>query len=303
MTALKIALDWTPNTNHTGFFVAQQLGFYRQLGLEVEISHPGDDNYAITPAKKLELGQVDLAVAPSESVISFNTKSAPFAVKAIAALLQEDLSAIVTLNSSNISRPQMLDGKIYASYKARYEDHIVKQMIINDGGKGNLQIIYPEKLGIWSTLLAGKADATWVFMNWEGEEARQKGILLNAFRLADYGIPYGYSPVIMASEEKIATHGEVYRKFLQGTRQGFLYAQDHPEESVAILTPFLTDYDRTNLNLLECQRATAPFYGTANTWGKMQPHRVQSFLEWLHNTGLEPQATQLFSKFSNELLD
>jgi len=48
----------------------------------------------------------------------------------------------------------------YASYQARYEDHIVKQMIRNDGGNGDIQITYPDKLGIWNTLLQGKVDAT-----------------------------------------------------------------------------------------------------------------------------------------------
>lgn len=40
-------------------------------------------------------------------------------------------------------------------------------------------------LGIWDTLLVGKADATWVFMGWEGIIAQQKGVPLNAFMLSD----------------------------------------------------------------------------------------------------------------------
>ncbi|WP_448519743.1 ABC transporter substrate-binding protein [Rhodoflexus sp.] len=302
MFTIKIALDWTPNTNHTGFFIAQELGFYAEAGLQVEILHPGNDNYAVTPAKKLMLGEVDFAIAPSESVISLNTKAEPFSVKAVAALLQEDLSAIVTLAASNINRPQLLDGKIYASYKARYEDEIVRQMIINDGGKGDLQITYPEKLGIWDTLLAGKADATWIFTNWEGVEAEQKGILLNYFRMADFGIPYGYSPVLLVADEKIAAHEASYRKFLQATKKGFLYVQQHIEESATVLKPFLSDRDRANVDVVRSQQQTAAFYGTAENWGTMQPERVLAFLNWLQIRGLEPHAVELQSKFSNELL-
>ena len=76
-------------------------------------------------------------------------------------------------------RPKDLDGKIYASYRARYEDHIVKELIKNDGGTGDIQLIYPEKLGIWNTLLQHNADATWIFNNWEGIEAESKNIALN----------------------------------------------------------------------------------------------------------------------------
>jgi ABC-type nitrate/sulfonate/bicarbonate transport system substrate-binding protein len=302
MFSIKIALDWTPNANHIGFFIAKDLGFYREQGLHVEIINPINDNYTTTPAKKLALGEVDFAIAPSESVISLNTKPQPFAVSAVAALLQEDLSAIVTLASSGIDRPQMLDEKIYASYKARYEDGIVKQMVINDGGEGRLKIIYPEKLGIWDTLLAGKADATWIFTNWEGVEAEQKGIRLNYFRLSDYGIPYSYSPVLLSATEKIDSYHKYYRQFLDATRRGYLYAQQHIEEAATLLKAHMSPRDRAHVNVVQSLQQTAPVFGSADTWGVMQPQKVQAFLNWLQETGLEPHAASLHDRFSNELL-
>jgi len=155
MIKLKLALDWTPNVNHIGFIIAKELGFYSQQGIDLEILNPKDDNYSLTPGKKLELDIADFAIAPFETVISLNNKANRVEAKAIYAVLQKDLSCIVTLKSSNITSPKMLDGKSYASYKARYEDHIVKEMIKNGGGEGDLHITYPEKLGIWNTLLTG----------------------------------------------------------------------------------------------------------------------------------------------------
>ena len=46
-------------------------------------------------------------------------------LQAVAALLQKDTSAIVTLKSSGIDRPSKLDGKQYASYGARYQGFIL----------------------------------------------------------------------------------------------------------------------------------------------------------------------------------
>ena len=160
MQKLSLALDWTPNINHIGFFVAQKKGFYQNVKIDIEILEPSSDNYQTTPAKKVELGNADFALCPTESIISYRTKSKPFPLIAIAAVLQNDLSAITAMKDSGINSPKDLDGKIYGSYKARYEDGIVKEMIKNDGGKGDLEIIYPEKLGIWNTHLEGKADAT-----------------------------------------------------------------------------------------------------------------------------------------------
>jgi ABC-type nitrate/sulfonate/bicarbonate transport system substrate-binding protein len=133
MEKFTIALDWTANTNHTGFYVAKTKGFYAELGLEVRIDTPDMDNYSRTPAKKVELGQADMALCPFESVISYRTKTKAFDAVAIATIFQEDLSAIASLASSGIQRPSDLDGKVYASYKARYEDEIVRQMIKNNG--------------------------------------------------------------------------------------------------------------------------------------------------------------------------
>ena len=137
MKTLKIALDWTPNINHIGILVAKELGYYHSQGIEAEILNPLDDNYQVTPGKKLALGLADFAIAPFETVISLNNKNNAVDAIAVYAILQKDISSIASLKSSNLDRPKLLDGKIYASYKARYEDHIVKEMIKNDNGLGS----------------------------------------------------------------------------------------------------------------------------------------------------------------------
>lgn len=286
MKKLKIALDWTANTNHTGFYVAQQKGFYEEMGLDLEILTPALDNYATTPAKKVELGEVDFALCPLESVISYRTKKKPFDAVALAALFQEDISAIATLMDKNIQGPKDLDGLIYASYKARYEDEMVRQMIKNDGGKGNIEIVYPEKLGIWETILKGKADATWIFENWEGVRAKNEGVELKLFYMKDYDIPYSYSPIIMAGKKATEKNLEEYSQFLKATKKGYLYAKAHPREAVKVISPFVAQQD-TNIDLVESQEYTSSFYGDERTWGIMEKGKVNSFLDWLKSKGLE----------------
>ena len=139
MTQLTLALDWTPNINHIGFFVALENGLYHEHGLEVLIHDPSEDNYQITPAKKVEIGEADLALCPTESIISYRRKSRPFSLLGIAAIFQQDLSAIAVQAGMDIISPKDLDGLSYASYRARYEDEIVRQLIKNDGGKGDIR--------------------------------------------------------------------------------------------------------------------------------------------------------------------
>ncbi len=302
MHKLRIALDWTPNTNHTGFFIALEKGFYKEQDIELEIISPLTDNYAITPAKRLENGEVDFAIVPSESMLSFYTKDQPMHIRAIAALLQQDMSAIVTLKSSGIDRPSLLDSKTYASYKARYEDKIVEQMIRNDGGAGSIDVAYPAKLGIWNTLLSDEYSATWIFTNWEGVEAKNNKIELNYFRLADYGIPYGYSPVIAALETDVIANKDIYTKFISATRNGFLFATTAIDESVAILKKYVTEHDAEAIDLVQSQRETNVAYGTKESWGKMTTERWQDFINWLYDNKLIDERIDVSLLFTNNLI-
>jgi len=288
MEKIKIALDWTANTNHTGFFVALEKGFYSELNLKVEIVMPNTDDYATTPAKKVELGEVDFALCPFESVISYRTKKKSFPAVAVAALLREDLSAIACLRDSGITSPKDLDGTTYASYQARYEDEIVRQMIKNDGGSGNLKIVYPKKLGIWNTILTRKTDATWIFLNWEGLQAKNGKIALSTFIMKDYGIPYGYSPVLFADKRKVQQRNIAYRNFLKVTKKGYLFAKSNPEEAISYLLPHTSESDK-NIDLLESQKYTAEYYGDDRTWGTMESTKVIEYLTWLSKNGLEKQ--------------
>ncbi|RYE16909.1 MAG: ABC transporter substrate-binding protein [Sphingobacteriaceae bacterium] len=302
MKPLRIALDWTPNVNHVGIFVARELGLYEAAGIETAIINPLDDNYEMTPGKKLELGIADFAIAPFETVISLNNKENMVDAVAVFAILQEDISSIASLQTANLSSPKLLDGKVYASYKARYEDHIVKQMIKNDGGLGSISIIYPDKLGIWNTLLENKADATWIFDNWEGVEAETRNIALTKFSLRDYDIPYCYSPVIIARKSNWASYKNEYAAFIQATQKGYLYAAENKQQAVAILKQHLTESDKTNIDIDKAITATVPYFGDKHSCGLMQPERIQSFLKWLVDNQLENEKLIEQMLFTNDLL-
>lgn len=303
MMKLKLALDWTPNVNHIGFFIAKELGFYSEVGIDLEILNPKDDNYLLTPGKKLELDIADFAIAPFETVISLNNKANQVQAIAIYAILQKDVSCIVALKSSNITSPKMLDGKSYASYKARYEDQIVKEMIINDGGEGDLNIMYQEKLGIWNTLLTGSADSTWIFDNWEGIEASSKGIELNKFTMAEFNIPYGYSPVVLTKKENITNHKSVYSNFVKATKQGFLHTKKNLTESIAILERYVTAHDLNNIDLEKSISFSIPFWGDESNCGLMKQERVTSFIQWITDRGLEDKIVLNQNLFTNELFE
>lgn len=135
-------------------------------------------------------------------------------------------------------------------------------------------------------MLSGTYDATWIFTNWEGVHAEAKGVKLRLFKMADHGIPYGYSPVLMADKECVAKNEDLFKKFLAATKAGFLYAQNHPDFAVTSLEAFISENDR-GIDLLQSQLMTNPFYGNKTNWGILEQDEVERFINWLHDNGLE----------------
>ena len=286
MKKIKLALDWTPNINHIGFFVAKEKGFYEENDVKVEFLTPDLDDYIITPAKKVEMNISDFGLCPTESLISFRTKKNPFILKGLMTIFQEDVSAIATVESNNILRPKHLDGRSYASYKARYEDKIVKKMIINDGGIGNLKIFYPKRLGIWNTLIENKYDSTWIFINWEGVEASKKNIDLELYKMSDFGIPYSYSPILFSSSDYINNNSNTVKKFIESSRKGYTYCYENMDEAVSILNKFVPITDK-GIDLIECLKISIDHFGSRENFGKIDLKKIDIFLKWLKDNNIE----------------
>ena len=289
MKKIKLALDWTPNINHIGFFVAKEKGFYKENDLKVEFLTPELDDYLTTPAKKVEMNMSDFGLCPTESLISFRTKKNPFILKGLMTIFQEDVSAIATVESNNILRPKHLDGRSYASYKARYEDKIVKKMIINDGGIGNLKIFYPKRLGIWNTLIENKYDSTWIFINWEGVEASKKNIDLELYKMSDFGIPYSYSPILFSSSDYINNNSNTVKKFIESSRKGYTYCYENMDEAVSILNKFVPITDK-GIDLIECLKISIDHFGLKENFGKIDLKKIDIFLKWLKDNNIDNNA-------------
>ena len=174
-------------------------------------------------------------------------------------------------------------------------------MIQNDGGKGEILIDYPAKLGIWETLSKGTFDATWIFMNWEGIEAEKLDTQLRYFAMHDFDIPYSYSPLIAASESEINERESDFRSFIAATRKGFNYCQENPEEAVSLLQPFVPEKDQ-KINLNKALKLSITAFGKKADWGLMNEKNVEKFLNWIYDQKLESKQLKVSELITNQLL-
>jgi ABC-type nitrate/sulfonate/bicarbonate transport system substrate-binding protein len=228
VATVRLALDWTPNTDHTGFFVARAQGLYRDVGIDLRILP-----YATATPETL------LAAHQAECGISFQD-SMTFAVAAgadivsVAAILQKTASAIGVLADGPIQRPRDLDGKTYAGFGYPNEDPTLKFVIKADGGKGEFKTATLDAAA-YEALFNHQADFTIPFTAWEGVEAEQRGIKLRYFQFADYGFPDYYQVVLACDRQWLDKEPDAAKRFVTATARGFQFAADHPDEAAAIL--------------------------------------------------------------------
>ncbi len=157
-----IALDWTLNTNHIGLVVAQELGYFDDAGLEVEILPYSDS----ASTALLAAGVVDFAYMTALGFMSAKAADAP--ITALWVTMQHEAGRLV-YNSDNpeITRPADLEGKTYAGFGSAWEDALITTMIENDGGTPDYDTV-TLGTGAYEALASGAVDftlevATWAF--------------------------------------------------------------------------------------------------------------------------------------------
>ncbi len=314
-TTIRVALDWTPNTYdpclcitienpcsphsrsiHSGLYLAIEKNLYAEQNLDVQLLPP-DEDYTKTPARRLADGEVDLAICPSESCIAYN-ESGRMKLQAIYAILQRDASAIA---STRVTEIKALGEGTYGSYNAKYEDAIVRAMVKAAGGNGKDMRIKNStgKLSLFQEVRKGEIDATWIFLPWEGVEADLDGENVHAFRPEEYGVPYGYSPVIARNADS-SLADDALRKFVKATAKGYEYSKRESREAVAVLGPFCRP-PRTERFLEASQGSINGYYSDgSDRLGYMRPDKWEAWIKWLREQGLLEKDIDIGSLYTNE---
>ncbi|GMA14264.1 ABC transporter substrate-binding protein (plasmid) [Deinococcus metallilatus] len=223
-----LALDWVPNVNHVGVYVALAKGWYEQAGVNLRVLPYG----STSPDILVAAGRADVGVSSAEGVTSAAASGQP--VVSIAAIYTTNTAAFAVLTKSGIRRPRDLDGKVYAAFGAPYETPIIKRLITADGGRGNFRSPVLNTFGL-DALLAGKADFMWIFEGVEGVEARRKGLALRSFPLTKYGVPDSYTPVFTANRNRLGPDRVKLQGFLRATARGYEFARRHPAEAADLM--------------------------------------------------------------------
>ena len=295
---VRIVLDWTPNTNHTGLYVAQAKGFFDAAGLEVEIMQPPEgSSTALVGAGGAEFG-----ISFQDTIAPTFASDNPMPITAIAAIIQHNTSGIISLKKLGIDSPRKLAGHSYATWDSPIELAIIKKIVEDDGGKFEDVKLIPNTVTDGVTALQTDIDSIWVYYAWDGMATEVAGLETNYLNFADYGTELDYySPVIIGNNEYIANNKETTKKFLDAVRQGYEYAIENPQDAANILVKAVPELDPALISKSQ-EWLAGQYKAEVEQWGYIDPARWDAFYAWLYENKLIEKEVPAGTGFTNEFL-
>lgn len=295
---ITFVLDWTPNTNHTGVYVAQKLGYFEEAGIEVNIVQPPEDGATSLVAS----GNAQFGVDFQDSIApAFGTEE-PLPVTAVAAILQHNTSGIISLKGNGIDRPKGLEGKTYATWNAPIEKAMLQNVVEGDGGDFSKVNLRPSTVNDVIAGLQTDVDAVWIYYAWDGIATEVKGVETDYFSFRDLNPVFDYyTPILVANNSFLSEKPETAKKFLKAVQQGYEYAISHPEEAADILLEAAPELDR-DITVASQKWIADQYKAEAEQWGIIDPSRWNAFYNWLNENGLVEQAIPENFGFTNDYL-
>ena len=296
-----IVLDWTPNTNHTGIFVAQAKGFFKEAGLNVEVVQPPEDGAVTLVAS----GKAQFGVSFQDSLAPAFVGDAKLPVTAVAAVIQHNTSGIVSRAGEGMDTPKGLEGKKYATWDLDVEKATIRDVMKADGGNFDLVELIPSTVTDEVSALQSKSvDAIWIFYGWAGVACQVAGLDTDYFAFADIDPAFDYyTPVIIGNDGWLKDNPETAKAVVEALSKGYTYAAEHPEEAADILMEAAPEL-KANSELVYAsqQYLAAEYIADASRWGEFDGDRWAAFFNWLNeNELLEEQIDPAFG-FSNDSL-
>lgn len=295
---ITFVLEWTPNTNHTGLYVAQTLGYYDEAGLSVTIVAPPESGAAALVAS----GKAQFGIDVQEGLGTELTLDNPLPITAIAAVIDHNTSGLISAKSTGIDGFDKLEGKTYASWDGATELAVMKQTMKDAGCDFDKLVTVPAPAtDAVSLIQSGSIDTAWVYEAWDVVSARLAGVDYNFIKFSDQSkVLDFYTPLIIGNNDFLKKYPNETKAFLAATSKGYEYAIEHPEEAAQILVDAVPELE---LELVtESQKFLADHYKAGKErWGTFDEARWTAFYNWMYDQKLIPKPLGN-AGFTNEFL-
>ena len=279
---ITLVLDWTPNTNHTGFYVALEKGYYADNGINLKIVQPPEDGATMMVAS----GQAQFGIDFQDSLVPVYTSGDDYHITTVATLIQHNTSGIISLKEDGINSFKDLEGKNYATWSLPIEQAMIQYCMEKDGGDFSKLNLIPESVTDEAAALQQDIDAIWIYYAWAGIATQRAGLDTNTIFFKDVTPEFDYySPVITANTDFLAEDPETAKAFLEATKKGYEDSMANPDEAAEILCKNVPELDLDMVK--ESQNWLAGQYkAEVERWGYIDAARWDSFYKWLSDNNL-----------------
>lgn len=293
---ITVLLDWTPNTNHTGVYVAQKRGYYEEQGLEVEIVQPSEGG----AAQLIAAGQAEFGFSYQEEVTIARTMGVP--IKALAAVIQHNTSGFASPVEKGIKSPADFVGKKYGGWGSPAEEAMIKALMNQENADYSKVEIINIGTADFFTSIKKDVDFAWIFWGWTGIEAEQKGIPLNFIQLRDYSDALDfYTPLLIASDDTVKNDPALVSAFMKATAKGYADCISNPGECAQILLDSVPELNK-DLVLASQEYLAGEYKADAPVWGQMTELRWQKYADWMYAQKLIEKPLDSQQAYTNEFL-
>ena len=299
-TKVTFVLDWAPNTNHTGLYVAEKKGYFDEAGLDVDIIQPGED----TAEMMVGTNQAQFGISFQDSMLPTVAGDNKMPIAAVAAVIQHNTSGIISVKGKGMDRPKGMEGHSYATWDLPIEQATLKQVVEDDGGDfSKIELIPSTVTDEVSALQANQVDSIWIFYGWAGVAADVAGLDTDYFAFKDINPVFDYyTPVIIGNTEWMSDNPDVAKAFLSAAKKGYEFAVENPDDAADILLEAVPELENGDL-VKESQRWLAAEYkADVDRWGYIDPERWNRFYEWINENKLFEANVPENTGFTNEYL-
>ncbi len=263
---ITIVLDWTPNTNHTGIFVAEAKGYFEEAGLNVEIVQPPEGGADALVAS----GKAQFGVSFQDTIAPAFVGDNAIPVTAVAAVIQHNTSGIISRKGEGMDRPKGLEGKKYATWDLNVEKETIRDVMKADGGDFDLVELIPSTVtDEVSALRSSSVDAIWIFYAWAGIACQTAGLETDYFEFADINPVFDYyTPIIIGNNTWLDENPETAKAFIEALSKGYTYAVENPKDAADILMEAAPELRSNSELVYASQEYLADEYiADASKWG------------------------------------
>lgn len=299
LTDVTLMLDFTPNTNHSGIYLARANGWYEDEGLDVTIVEPASGGVEQIVGE----GEVEFGISYQEFLVPARSEGVP--IVSIAAILQHNDSSFMSLSGDGIRTAADLAGRRYGGFGGPLEVALVSQLVECEGGDPESVEFTDIGAGdALASLEADRFDFVWEFEGWGVIRARDLlGKEINTVRFRDYFdcIPDWYTPIMITGESMIADHPEIATAFMAATARGYEAAIRDPGAAADALIAGVPETDE-ELVRLSAEYMAGVYVDEGRQWGLQDQETWTGFVDFLVEAGLIDAAIDVEAAYSNAFL-